>query len=288
MKFHVPDASVVRQELTGENIYTLTINSPEIAHEAQPGQFAHLRYGNSADPLLRRPLSINDVEREKGWVVFSYQVVGKGTQLLSELKAGDMLDVIGPLGHGFETDFCGKKVGLIGGGLGIAPLIFLGRKLALQNQVQAFWGARSRELLPRLAMGENFTTGEDVDFPFSSTVVTEDGSSGRKGLVTKILLEQLAADAQGTQATQGAQDFPERFDLLFACGPKPMLVAVAQLAREYNIPLQVSLESVMACGVGACLGCTIKGKKKGEDRKTQFKVCQDGPVFWAEEVLWGE
>ena len=88
MKFHVPNAAIVSQVQTGENIYTLTISSPDIAREAQPGQFAHLRCGNSADPLLRRPLSINDVERDKGWVTFSYQVVGRGTQLLSELKAG--------------------------------------------------------------------------------------------------------------------------------------------------------------------------------------------------------
>ncbi len=270
MKFHVPNAAIVSQVQTGENIYTLTISSPDIAREAQPGQFAHLRCGNSADPLLRRPLSINDVERDKGWVTFSYQIVGKGTQLLSELKAGETLDVIGPLGQGFKTDFSGKKIGLIGGGMGIAPLIFLSRELSQENQLQAFWGARSKELLPTFATA--------VEFPYA--IATEDGSSGRKGLVTEFLLEQLSQDTQGTQNTE------ESFDFLFACGPKPMLAAVARLAPKYNIPLQLSLESVMACGVGACLGCTIKAKKHGKE--TQFKVCQDGPVFWAEEVLWDE
>lgn len=265
MKFHVPDADVASQEQTGKNIYTLTIVSNEFACVAQPGQFAHLRCGKTVDPLLRRPLSINDVERNKGWVTFSYQVVGKGTQLLSELKAGDTLDVIGPLGQGFKTDFSGKKVGLIGGGMGIAPLIFLGRELSGENQVQAFWGARSKELLPKPA------TSPDLNFPY--TVVTEDGSCGRQGLVTEILAEAVV------------QDISERFDLLFACGPLPMLTAVARLAREHQLPLQVSLEAVMACGVGACLGCTIKGRRQGKE--TQFKVCQDGPVFWAEEVLLG-
>jgi dihydroorotate dehydrogenase electron transfer subunit len=211
-------------------------------------------------------LSINDVERDKGWVTFSYQVVGKGTELLSELKAGDTLDVMGPLGQGFKTNLSGKRVGLIGGGMGLAPLIFLGRELSRENQVQAFWGVRSRELLPK------FATGGNLNFPY--TVVTEDGSCGRLGLVTEILAEVIA------------RDIPESFDFLFACGPGPMLTAVASLAREYNIPLQVSLESVMACGVGACLGCTIKGRKQGKE--TQFKVCQDGPVFWAEEVLGNE
>jgi len=261
VKYHVPNAPVVSQDQTGESIYTLTIVSKEIAREAQPGQFAHLRCGKSADPLLRRPLSINDVERDKGTVTFSYQVVGKGTQLLSELKAGETLDVIGPLGQGFKTDLRGKKVGIIGGGMGIAPLIFLGRELSRENQVQAFWGGRSEGLLPP------FVTA--VEFPYA--IATDDGSSGRKGLVTELVAESLSQ---------------EKFDLLYACGPRLMLAAVARLAREYNIPLQVSLESVMACGVGACLGCTIKGRKQGKE--TQFKVCQDGPVFWAEEVFWDE
>ncbi len=264
MKYHVPDALVLRQERIGQNIYALTIESREIAHEAQPGQFVHLRCGQGDDPLLRRPLSINDVQRETGYVTFWYQVVGKGTQLLSQVQAGECLDVMGPLGHGFQTDLSGKKVGLIGGGMGIAPLIFLGSELVKKNEVQAFGGGRSKELLPRFP--------ENMDFP--SELITEDGSSGKQGLVTEILEEWLAQDA------------PERFDFLYACGPRPMLAEVARLARQAQIPLQVSLETVMACGVGACLGCTCEGAGRADGKR--FKVCQDGPVFWAEEVNWDE
>jgi dihydroorotate dehydrogenase electron transfer subunit len=261
VKYHVPDAPVLRQERIGQNIYALTIDSQKIAREAQPGQFVHLRCGKGVDPLLRRPLSINDVQREKGYLTFWYQVVGKGTKLLSQVQAGECLDVIGPLGHGFQTDLSGNKVGLIGGGMGIAPLIFLGQELAERNKVQGFWGGRSKELLPRFSANRTF--------PYE--LITEDGSSGKQGLVTELLAEYLSR---------------EQFDFLFACGPRPMLAEVSRLAHQWEIPLQVSLETVMACGVGACLGCTFKGA--GAAKGKQFKVCQDGPVFWAEEVSWDE
>lgn len=300
MKYHVPQALVIENKKIGKNIYTLTIESQEIANEARPGQFVHLRCGSGVDPLLRRPLSINDVQQQEGLITFWYQVVGKGTALLSKVKKGEFLDIIGPLGHGFETALNGKKLGLIGGGMGIAPLIFLGRELAKQNQVEGFFGGRTRELLPPLTSIKSF--------PYA--LATDDGSAGQKGLVTELLAEWL----QNNQP-----------DLLYACGPRPMLAEVACLAYRNKIALQVSLESVMACGVGACLGCTCKGtgnavstesnaqykqiKKKfcaASDGNAQqstlsgqndvirqpeehwLKVCKDGPVFWAEEVAWDE
>ncbi len=259
VKYHVPDALVVSQRQTGTNIYTLTIACREIATEAKPGQFVHLRCSSGLDPLLRRPFSIYQVERKEGLVSFCYQVVGKGTKLLSRVKEGTFLDVMGPLGHGFETELCGKRVGLIGGGLGIAPLIFLGQELAKNNEVQGFWGGRSKVMMPQLAVTS--------DFPYF--LATEDGSAGHRGLVTELVEQWLQ------------QETP---DQLYACGPRPMLAAVAQLARSKEIPLQVSLESVMACGVGACLGCICE--KAGADEEKRLKVCQDGPVFWAEEVQW--
>jgi dihydroorotate dehydrogenase electron transfer subunit len=246
LKFHVPNAAIVSQVQTGENIYTLTISSPDIAREAQPGQFAHLRCGNSADPLLRRPLSINDVERDKGWVTFSYQVVGKGTQLLSELKAGETLDVIGPLGQGFKTDFSGKKIGLIGGGMGIAPLIFLGRELSQRKcSYRPSGEAEVKSYCPLLL--------QRVEFPYA--IATEDGSSGRKGLVTEILLEQLSQDTQGTQDTE------EGFDYLFACGPKPMLAAVARLAPK----VQYSFTAFIRVGNGLWCRCLPGLYDKGKE-----------------------
>lgn len=298
MKYHIPQAPVLEHEKIRENIYALTIACQEIANEARPGQFVHLRCGSGFDPLLRRPLSINNIQQQEGSVTFWYQVVGKGTALLSKVKKGELLDVIGPLGHGFETALSGKKLGVIGGGMGIAPLIFLGRELAKHNQVEGFFGGRTRELLPPLTFIK--------DFPFA--LATDDGSAGKKGLVTELLAEWL----QNTQP-----------DLLYACGPRPMLAEVVRLARRNKIALQVSLESVMACGVGACLGCTCKGTGNAvheepnvhtkqnsctgqnedaypsstlagqnnviqEHEDNWLKVCKDGPVFWAEEVEWDE
>jgi dihydroorotate dehydrogenase electron transfer subunit len=279
VKYHLPQAPVRLQERIGENIYALTIACQEIAREAKPGQFVHIHCGNGLDPLLRRPISINNVQQQEGLVTFWYQVVGKGTELLSKVKTGETLDIIGPLGHGFETALKGKKIGLIGGGMGIAPLVFLGRELAKENQVQGFLGGRSKDFLPALTSIK--------DFPFA--VTTDDGSVGEKGLVTALLVEWLQK---------------KQLDLLYACGPRPMLAEVVRLVRSYKIPLQVSLESVMACGVGACLGCTCKGTGKAVSAPTEWnpqnnssirqpeehwlKVCKDGPVFWAEEVAWDE
>ncbi len=285
MKYHVPQAQVISQQEIGPHIFVLTLACAEIAREAKPGQFVHLRCGSGLDPLLRRPLSIFQAEPRKGLVSCCYQVVGKGTQLLSKLPAGAAVDVMGPLGNGFATDLSDQKVGLVGGGMGVAPLIFLGQVLEKQNQVQAFWGARNKAMLPPL--GGSLSTAH---FPYA--VATEDGSAGQRGLVTALLGEWLA------------QEKPAR---LYACGPRPMLAAVARLAGAQRIPLQVSLEAVMACGVGACLGCTCeKAANKAKeavdsidtavapdatdglerDTEKRVKVCQDGPVFWAEEVKW--
>jgi dihydroorotate dehydrogenase electron transfer subunit len=244
MKYHLR-VPLLKQEKIAKNTYALTVKADPIVQKARPGQFVHLRITQNLDPLLRRPLSINSLNKETGELTFWYQVIGKGTALLSQLSPGDTLDIMGPLGNGFQTDFSGKKIGLIAGGIGIAPLVFLFETLSPKNTVKVFWGGKSKNYLPALNL--------------SLEMITEDGSSGRKGLVTELLTES--------------------FDLLFACGPQPMLKAVTHFAFPKGIPLQVSLESVMACGVGACLGCIVKGSKK------QFKVCQDGPVFWADDVF---
>jgi dihydroorotate dehydrogenase electron transfer subunit len=204
--------------------------------------------------------------------------VGKGTKLLSTVREGEALDIIGPLGRGYDTGINGKRAVLIGGGLGIAPLFFLGRELAPNNHVQALFGGRNKDAIPRFSSIKSFTY----------ELITEDGSLGSKGLVTDLLVKLLEEDKP---------------DIIYSCGPRPMLAAVNKIALQYNIPHQVSLESVMACGVGACLGCTCKGTSKGTneekiDEKNDeignngdkadvlLKVCKDGPVFWAGEVQW--
>lgn len=251
-------ARVRSQVNTGGDNYLLVLESPEIAKEAWPGQFVNLRTTQGLDPLLRRPISIFLTDPVEGLLYLWYQVVGKGTSLLAKLIPGDLVDLIGPLGKGFG-EISGRKAALVGGGMGIAPLIFLGHALAENNQIAAFFGGRSAqhlpptELLPRM---EGF-------------VATEDGSAGYQGFVTDILAHWLET---------------ERPEIIYACGPQGMLNQVYKLAEQHNIALQVSLETTMACGVGACLGCTCE-KAVAEDG-SWFKVCQDGPVFWAKEVKW--
>lgn len=257
MKYQVI-AQVQSQVMTGENICLLTLKCPEIARVAQPGQFVHLRTTSGQDPLLRRPISIFLAQPEAGLLYLWYQVVGKGTKLISQLKAGDTVDLLGPLGRGF-TVRDGQRAALIGGGMGIAPLIFLGHKLSAQSTTTAFFGGRSAQNMPPTELRPSLDT----------ILATEDGSVGRKGFVTDALASWLEK---------------ERPDILYACGPQGMLDKIYLLAKEFNIPLQVSLETTMACGVGACLGCTCE--KAIADDGTWLKVCQDGPVFWAEEVKW--
>lgn len=257
MKYH-EIARVQSQVNTGEDIYLLTLKSPEIARTAQPGQFVHLRTTSGSDPLLRRPISICLTIPEEGIIYLWYQVVGRGTTLLSQLKADDNVDLIGPLGRGFTVEE-GQKAALIGGGMGIAPLVFLGHRLAEQQSITAFFGGRSADNLPP----------EEVKFSHNTILATEDGSTGQQGFVTDALASWLEK---------------EKPDIMYACGPQGMLDQVYILARQQGIPLQVSLETTMACGVGACLGCTCE--KAVNDDGTWFKVCQDGPVFWAEEVNW--
>lgn len=258
MIIHERQAQVVDNSHTGGANCLLVLKSLDIALRARPGQFVHLRCAKGLDPLLRRPISICLANPEEGLVYLWYQVVGKGTDLLGSLKPGDTVDLMGPLGQGF-TLFEGRKIALIGGGMGIAPLIFLGLSLAEHNQVAAFFGGRSTDHFPP----------RELFPPVEGFLATEDGSAGYQGFVTALLEEWLGA---------------EQPDLLYACGPWGMLKQVAALADRAGIPLQVSLESVMACGVGACLGCTCESAR-GEGN-SWLKVCQDGPVFWAQEVSW--
>ncbi|MDD2402524.1 MAG: dihydroorotate dehydrogenase electron transfer subunit [Clostridia bacterium] len=259
MKFHIPNALVVSHKKIGDKIYSLIFNAPEIANSASPGQFVHIRCSNGLDPLLRRPISINDVDKEKGLVSIWYQVVGKGTEFLSKVKVGECLDVIGALGRGFDSNIDGKNVLLIGGGMGIAPLIYLGSVISKKNTVRGIFGGRNKDVIPCILSESNF------DYE----LCTEDGSIGREGLVTDLLEDQL---------------HKEKIDAIYSCGPKPMLTAMQRISSREEIPLQVSLEAVMACGVGACLGCAFKGYRDGEE--AWLKVCKDGPVFWDSEVKW--
>ncbi|MGE5673020.1 MAG: dihydroorotate dehydrogenase electron transfer subunit [Mycobacterium leprae] len=254
-------ATVVSHTGQGE-IYELVLRAPQIARMAVPGQFVEVRVTPavagvvSVDPLLRRPLSLARIRPDEGTITLIYRTVGRGTRLLAGVLPGMQVDLLGPLGRSFPEPTDGLC--LVGGGLGIPPMVAAAEWAVAQGrQCTALIGARSEALLAgREAL---LATGVPV------TVVTDDGSAGAKGLVTDPLSALLAAG----QVSQ-----------IWACGPEPMLAAVKNLATAAGVPCYLSLERYMACGFGACIGCTVP--KAGQPG--YYRVCKDGPVFSAEEV----
>ena len=221
-----------------------------------PGQFAEIRVDGSPTTFLRRPISINYVDRKTNEVWFLVQLVGDGTRKLATVQKGDTVNVVLPLGNGFSMpESPEKKVLLIGGGVGTAPMLYLGEALLKAGCKPTFLlGARSKNDLLQLdqfaAFGEVHTT-------------TEDGSMGEKGYVT---MHSVLANNQ--------------FDMIYTCGPKPMMMAVSKYAKAHNIECEVSLENTMACGVGACL-CCVEKTDEGH-----VCVCKEGPVFNIKKLLW--
>lgn len=255
----VENGRVIGHRQMAKDMWEIELKIPEIASECQAGQFVHVRVGTENDPLLRRPLSLYDVDQNNGSIVLLYKVVGQGTRLLTRLTVGDYLNIMGPLGKGFNLPGKPCRVVLVGGGVGIAPLVYLARRLkALECQVTVLYGVESKE---QLVAAEKLNYLEVNYLP-----ATADGSAGYQGLVTGLLQTQLNAG---------------EFDYIYTCGPEQMMAAVARLAKEYGISGQVSLEESMACGVGACLGCARKLKSENE---TYVKVCKDGPVFDLQQV----
>lgn len=238
--------------------FLLTLSSEYVSANAKPGQFVNVKVSEGVVPLLRRPLSIHHVDSKKKTFKLLYEIIGPGTERLSTRKVGEKLSILGPLGSGFRIE---KDIAiLVAGGMGIAPLGFLARE-ALKNkkEVHIFIGAKTKELV--LCEDGLKLLGAYV------TVATEDGSHGKKGLVTDILSSKLK--------TQNS-----KLKTIYSCGPKAMLKEVASIAKKNGIDCQVSMEAYMACGIGACLGCPI------ETRMGLKMVCKDGPVFNAEEIKW--
>ena len=245
---------------------------PESFKSARPGQFLHIRIEDSCDPLLRRPLSIHDIEEDnqkKQWVCrIAYEIVGKGTMLLAEKKPLSQIDALGPLGNGFDLKKLQRleKVYLVAGGMGVAPLYFLAKKLTQIRKINS--GAETIVLIGAKTKNQLLREKAFKDLGCSIHLSTDDGSRGFKGKVTDLLKEILG---KGEAHEPGA---------LCACGPKPMLAAVAGIAHHAGLPAQVSLEEFMGCGLGACLGCVIR-------TTSGFKrICHDGPVFDAQEIIW--
>lgn len=257
MRKYVLDLQVTSVEQPGERYLLLAATNPAgPLPEMNPGQFAQLRIDDSKDTFLRRPISLHHVDYEKNEVSFLVQKVGKGTASLWQKRSGSTLNAILPLGRGFTMPTSAEqKFLLVGGGVGIAPLLFMGEAMLKMGVRPTFLlGARSKSDLIRLdayrALGEVYVT-------------TEDGSEGEKGFVTQHSVLQR-----------------EKFDNIFVCGPKPMMMAMACYAKQAGTKCEVSLENMMACGLGACL-CCVEDTKDGN-----VCVCKEGPVFDVEKLKW--
>ena len=252
-------AKIVSNQKVAPDHFILSFKAPDtMAKKVKPGQFFKIKVSTSDKPLLRRPFSVHKVGKNK--IEILYKIVGEATKILSTKKSGNTLDILGPLGNGFDVDLSGPAI-LVGGGHGVAPLVELAKNFAShKTKPVVFIGARTKKHI--VCDKDLKKLGAQVH------VVTEDGSKGRKGLVTELLKNRITGKKQKKPAT------------IYACGPKPMLMAVGKLAKRYKIPCRVSLEEYMACGIGTCLGCAVK------TRNGYKMVCKDGPVFDAKEIMW--
>ena len=254
--------------------WRMRILAPGFAAAAAPGQFVMLRPEMALPTMLRRPFGIfrtGSLPPEcaglpaREYMEILYKVVGQGTKIMSELHAGDRVELLGPLGQGFtiSENACAKL--LVGGGIGLVPLFLLADELIRRSHhVRLLMGGRTRDDI--LAVTEFERLGVET------YVSTDDGSLGEEGLVTRVLERKLAKYPCAE---------------VYACGPLPMLAAVEQICQAHQVPLQVSLEAHMACGVGACLGCVVKGAGHSEERPNYLCTCKEGPVFAADRLDWG-
>ena len=252
------NAVVISQEMLADGIFSMWLRT-EAAQTAVPGQFISM-YTNDGTKLLPRPISICEIDKEEGALRVVYRVTGEntGTKQFSECKPGDTIPVIGPLGNGFPLEKAeGKKAFLMGGGIGVPPILELAKQLNAAEK-QIVMGYRDANTF----LKEQFEANGTV------YVSTEDGSVGTKGNVMDAIREN------GLTA-----------DIIYACGPTPMLRAIKNFAEENGIECYISLEEKMACGIGACLACVCKSKEKDHHTNVHNKrICKDGPVFLSTEV----
>ena len=249
MDFKLKDVMIVENLECAENIYKMVVKDEELAKETKPGQFYEIKVSNSLDPILRRPISVGDVNGDT--ITFYYKVVGKGTDLLSKEK--ETVNILGPLGRGFEI-LENKRVAIVGGGIGIAPLIYLARELKKHgNKITFFAGLRGKE--------ENYLA--DLEKITAISLFSDDGTAGRKGFPVLGLEENI-----------------DNFDTVFSCGPLPLMKSVYNIVKDKSIASYFSLEERMGCGVGVCLGCVV------ETLDGYKLVCKDGPVFKGEVLKW--
>lgn len=264
---------VLSHKKYGERYHSLTIVAPEIGERVRPGQFVNIRCGDNRASILRRPFSVYRVHKRGGWastIEIVFDILGPGTKYLSELRAHSMVDLIGPLGRGFALPKRRAHCLLVGGGIGAAPMFFLADELRNDgHRVDVILGARQSGLLLNQIDARRLAS--------VCRLTTEDGSAGDKGRVTDILIETIEKC---------------QTEVIYTCGPHPMLEAVSRIAVQQKIPVQVAVEELMACGYGVCMTCVMpmrrppRGKETAEEAVVYARSCTDGPVFNGAHVVW--
>ena len=246
MKYDVKVCEILEKEELAKGIFSFVVSAGELAKAAKPGQFANILVPGKT---LRRPISICEIDKEKETLRFVFEIRGEGTEQLSQYQVGDSFDILAPLGNGFQLGDTNRKALFVGGGIGVPPLLQGAKQFGANATVVL--GFRNKDAM---ILREDFqAAGCNV------IVATDDGSFGHHGLVTDCLSDVEA-------------------DVIFACGPMPMLKALCRVAEERGIECQISLEERMACGIGACLGCACK-MKRDDGSEGYGHVCKDGPVF---------
>ena len=303
------NAAVLSNTKIGQQFYRLKLNLPKDALKAfadfQPGQFAQLDVSGTAVPpdelippdlqdvsgrniLLRRPFSFSDVnvniQAGKGTAEIVYRVVGPATLRMTTLSSGNLVGVIGPLGKGFNVPVGKKTALLVAGGMGVPPLHHLAKFLTANHPqiiAVAFLGAKTSVELPfkpkidEVSKQLGFSLPEFTQYGMESMIATDDGSAGYSGFITGCLSEWLEKS-----------DYTRENTIIFSCGPEPMLAKVAEIAEKKNIDCQVSMEEIMACGIGLCQSCAVECKANGTGGTTYKLCCQDGPVFDSRKVVF--
>ncbi|MEG0571203.1 MAG: dihydroorotate dehydrogenase electron transfer subunit [Oscillospiraceae bacterium] len=245
---------ITKKSNLSKNCYSFTIKCPEIASIAQPGQFVHIKADGF---MLRRPISICEIDKTLETIRIVLEIRGEGTEKIADLREGELIDMIGPLGNGFSLLDRSKKIIAIGGGIGTPPMLEIAKRY---NNSTAIIGFRNASAV---ILADDFKS-----YGIDTHICTDDGTMGFHGYVTTALSKQLEI---------------EKPDIIFACGPHLMLKGIIEIANKNNIKCEVSLEERMGCGVGACLVCACKTVKNGEEYFAH--VCKDGPVFDSKEVL---
>lgn len=259
---------VISVDLLAEDIYRMKLESEYISSTARPGQFVNIKCCEGNEALLRRPVSICTADRNNGSYDIVFQKKGRGTELLAGKKPGDALDILGPLGNGFDLDIRYRRIAVVGGGIGVFPLLFVLRESRAVVK-RAYLGFRSQ--------GNIVLEKEFRENSISLEIATDDGSYGTHGFVTDLLKNDLLS---------------EHYDMIYACGPIPMLKKTASIAEESGAACQVSMEQRMGCGFGTCLvcACRTRAEETGEECEGQTwqysHVCKDGPVFDAGKVIF--